>query len=214
MSIGFLLWYAPDAAVRRAANNRFQALFPDSSVQVWRSTCTWQSRLAPSRPRHSASVNLMMRYMEWSCALYRALLEYDMSQAEAGALVEAIMSDAYQPVPAVLFKLSRLRSAKRETRVKWLLGMMTRYFFSSPFHHQHIPSEAGVAFDVTLCPLANYFKDQGVPELTQHAACNLDYRAAREFGVDLVRSQTIADGAAHCDFRWKFPAHGERSQKV
>jgi len=137
-----------------------------------------------------------------------------MSQAEAGALVEAIMSDAYQPVPAALFKLSRLRSAKRETRVKWLLGMMTRYFFSSPFRHQHFPSEAGVAFDVTLCPLANYFKDQGVPELTQHAACNLDYYAAREFGVDLVRSQTIANDAAHCDFRWKFPAHAERSQKA
>ena len=73
-----------------------------------------------------------------------------MSQAEAGALVEAIMSDAYQPVPAALFKLSRLRSAKRETRVKWLLGMMTRYFFSSPFRHQHFPSEAGVAFDESL----------------------------------------------------------------
>lgn len=34
------------------------------------------------------------------------------------------------------------------------------------------------------------------------------YCAAREWGVDLVRSQTIADGAAHCDFRWKFPASG------
>jgi len=214
MSIGFLLWYAPDANIRRAASHRLQAHFPDTSVQVWRSTRTWQSRLAPNRPRHSASVNLMMRYMEWSCALYRAVQEHGMSQAEAGALVETIMLDAYQPVPAALFKLSRLRSAKRETRVKWLLGMLTRYFFSSPFRHRHIPSEAGVAFDVVLCPLADYFKDQGVPELTQHAACNLDYCAARAWGVDLVRSQTIADGAAHCDFRWKFPAHRERSQKA
>jgi hypothetical protein len=65
-----------------------------------------------------------------------------------------------------------------------------------------------VAFDVTLCPFADYFKDQGVPELTPHASCNLDYGAAREFGVELVRSQTIVDGAAYCDFRWKFPATG------
>ena len=50
-----------------------------------------------------------------------------MSQAEAGAIVETIMLEVYQPVPAAWFKLSRLRSAKRETRVKWLLGMMTRY---------------------------------------------------------------------------------------
>ena len=208
MIIGLLRWYTPDTTFRRAATHRLQAPFPDTSVQVWRSTRTWQSRLSPNRPRHSASVNLMMRYMEWSCALYRAVQEHGMSQAEAAVLVETIMWDVFQPVTAALFKLSRLRSAKRETRVKWLLGMMTRYFFSSPFRHQHFPSEAGVAFDVTLCPLANYFKDQGVPELTQYAACNLDYRAAREFGVDLIRSQTIADGAAHCDFRWKFPATG------
>ena len=208
MSIGFLRWYAPDATFRRAASHRLKERFPDSSMQVWRSTRTWQSRLMPNRPRYSASVNLLMRYMEWSCALYRAVQEQGMSQAEAGALVETVMTDAYRPVPAAFFKLSRLRSAKQETRVKWLLGMITRYFFTSPFRHRHLPSEAGVEFDVTLCPLADYFKDQGVPELTPHAACNLDYCAAREFGVDLVRTQTIADGAAHCDFRWKFPASG------
>jgi len=208
MSIGFLLFYAPDTTFRRAASHRLQAHFADKSVQVWRSTRTWQSRLAPNRPRHSTSVNLMMRYMEWSCALYRAVQEHGMSQAEAGALVETIMLDAYQPVPAAWFKLSRLRSAKRETRVKWLLDSLTRHFYTSPFHHRHLPSEAGVAFDVTLCPLADYLKDQGVPELTPHAACNLDYCAAREFGVELDRSQTIADGAAYCDFRWKFPATG------
>ena len=154
----------------------------------------------------------MMRYMEWSCALYRAVQEHGVSQAEALVLVETIMWDAFQPVTAALFKLSRLRSAKRETRVKWLLRMMTRRFFTSPFCHRHLPSETGLAFDVTLCPLADYFKDQGVPELTEPAAGNLDYRMAREWGVELVRTQTIADGAEHCDFRWKFPAHRERSE--
>ena len=137
-----------------------------------------------------------------------------MSKAEAAALVETIMTDVYRPVPAAMFKLSRLRSAKREARVRWILGMITRYFFASPFRHRHLSSKTGVAFDVTLCPLADYFKDQGVPELTAHAACNLDYCAAREFGVNLARTQTIADGAAHCDFRWKFPAHRERSEKA
>ena len=208
MSIGFLLWYAPNTAFRRAASHRLQAHFPDKSAQVWCSTRAWQIRLAPDRPHHSASVNLMMRYMEWSCALYQAVQEHGMSQAEAGALVETIMLEVYQPVPAAWFKLSRLRSAKRETRVKWILGMITRYFFASPFRHRSLPSKTGVAFDVTLCPLADYFKDQGVPELTPHAACNLDYGAAREFGVELVRSHTIADGVAHCDFRWKIPATG------
>jgi len=63
-----------------------------------------------------------------------------------------------------------------------------------------------VAFDVTVCPVFKYFNDQGVPELTEPAGGNMDYVQAREWGVELVRTQTIADGAAHCDFRWKFPA--------
>ena len=28
---------------------------------------------------------------------------------------------------------------------------------------------------------------------------------AREWGVELVRTQTVADSAANCDFIWKFP---------
>ena len=214
MNMGLLRWYAPDFNFRRTASHLLQAHLPDKSEQVWRSTHTWQSRLAPNRPHHSASVNLMMRYMEWSCALYRAVQEHSVSQAEAGAFVETVMLEIYQSVPAAMFKLSRLRSAKREIRVKWILAMITRYFFTSPFRHQHLPSKTGVAFDVTVCPLANYFKDQGIPELTPHAACNLDYCAARELGVHLVRSQTIADGAGHCDFRWQFSTHSERSKKV
>ena len=63
-----------------------------------------------------------------------------------------------------------------------------------------------MAWDVTACPYFNYFNDQGVPELAEAAACNLDYCMAHEWGVELVRTQTIADGAAYCDFRWKIPA--------
>jgi len=153
-----------------------------------------------------------MRYFEWNLSLYRALREHGMSQAEAGEFVEKVAAEYFRPVPAAMFKLSRLRSAKRESRIKWIFGIITKYFFTPPFVHRHLPSDAGVAFDVTVCPVADYFKDQGVPpEFTAHAACNLDYFMAREFGIDLVRSQTIANGAAYCDFRWIFPAHGERS---
>ena len=145
--------------------------------------------------------------MEWNCALYRALKDHGLSHDEAGPLVETVGLDVYRPSPDVLFKLSRLRSAKLDTRVKWVLGLLTRHFFSSPFIHRHLPPEPGevVAFDVTVCPLADYFKAQGLPKLTPYAACNLDHGAARVFGVDLVRSQTIAGGAEYCDFRWRFP---------
>ena len=155
MSFGFFLYYTPDTNFKRTASGHLQAQFPDISTQVWRSTRTWQSRLAPNRPRHSASVDGWLRYMEWGLALNRALQEHGMNQEQAGALVEAVLSDIYQPVTNTFFKLSRLRSANRETRVKWIFGMITRYFFTAPFIHRHLPSEAGVSFDVTLCPFAD-----------------------------------------------------------
>jgi L-2-amino-thiazoline-4-carboxylic acid hydrolase len=209
--LGFILFLgAPNTAYRRAAIPHLKERFPDEWAPIWRSTCTWQSRLAASRPHHSASVNIMMRHMEWSCALYRALKDHGMSQDEAGSLVEAVAMDDYRPVPATWSKLSRLRSTKPGTRAKWVLGLVTRYFFSSPFVHRHLPAEGGVtvAFDVTVCPLADYFKDQGVPELTMHAACNLDNCLARALGVELFRTQTIADGDEYCNFRWKLPEVG------
>ncbi len=209
MNIGFILYLcAPNTAFKRAAIPQLKKRFPDEWAQIWASTRAWQSRLAPTRPRHSASVNIMMRQMEWNCALHRGLRDYGLGHNEAGPLVEAIGLDAYRPSPVMLFKLSRLRSAKQDERVKWVLGLLIRYFFSAPFIHRHLPVEPGevVAFDVTLCPLADYFKDQGLPELTPYAACNLDHGAAHAFCVDLVRSQTIADGSEYCDFRWRFKA--------
>ncbi len=212
MSIGLLLfWVAPTTAYRRGARRHLQAHFPDKAAQVWRSTRAWKSQLAPERPRRSGSagVNLMMRYLEWSLALYKALQEYGMSNAEAAVLVETIMTDVYRPVPAAMFKISRLRSAKREVRVRWILNNITGHFLPAPpFCYRHLRSEEGVAFDISSCPFADYFRDQGVPELTEPAAGNMDYVMAQEWGVELHRTQTIADGAAHCDFRWKFPVAG------
>ncbi len=204
--VDFLLFYFPSIAFRRVAQRHLSLQFPDRSFGLWRSARSWQSRLAPSRPRHSASVNLMMKHMEWGCALYRALCEHGVDRAGAGSLVESIMSDVDRPVPSVLYRISRLRSSRHETRVEWLLlRVISRRVFSAPFVHRYLDSDDGVAWDVTRCPFADYFAEQGVPELTAHAACNLDYRAADEIGVGLVRTQTIADGSDHCDFRWKIP---------
>ena len=207
MFYGFLLFcISPAAAYKRGAKRHLQVHLPGRFEQVWRTARDQQRRLVPNRPRHGVSINHMIRYFEWNTTLYRALQEHGMSQPEAIALVEMIMSDVYQPVPATFFNLSRLRSADHATRVKWILGMTTGHFLAAPFCYRHLASKTGVDFDVLSCPFADYFKEQGVPELTEPAAGNLDYCMAREWGVELVRTQTIADGAEHCDFRWKLPA--------
>ncbi len=204
--LGFILYLAaPNTAFRRAALPHLQRAHPHTWQDLWQATCTWQRRLAPIRPHHSASVNVLMRQMEWNCALYRALRDHGIGHDTAAALVERVGLDVYAPVAATMYRGSRLRSARRPARVRWLLSLMTRYFFSAPFVHRHLPDKTGVSFDVTVCPLADYFREQGLSDLTPYAACNLDHAAAHAFGANLHRTQTIATGADFCDFRWTFP---------
>jgi hypothetical protein len=201
--VSILLFYMPRAAFRRAAQKHLTACFSGKSAEVWRSTLSLQTRLAAGRPRHSPGVNLLVRYLEWDRALYQAAQEHGLSKSQAGTLIEEINWEIFGPVTAALFKLSRLRSSQLQARVRWLLDMMFLIIFTSPFRRQTLPSKEGVSFDVTACPLAVYLRSQGTPELTRHAACSLDHRMARDWGMKLIRSQTIAEGASHCDFRFK-----------
>lgn len=128
-----------------------------------------------------------------------------MPQEQASQLVEEINWEIFGAGTSNVFRLSRLRSARLLTRIQWVLDMMFFVLFTKPFQKQAVPADSDIAFNVTVCPVAVYFQQQGVPELTRYAACNLDHRMARDWGVKLERTRTIAEGSSDCDFRFKFP---------
>ena len=59
-------------------------------------------------------------------------------------------------------------------------------------------------FDVTRCGYAEFYKNLGLPELGYLFHCNRDFAMVEGFGgsVSLSRTQTIMEGAHHCDFRF------------
>ena len=59
--------------------------------------------------------------------------------------------------------------------------------------------------DVTGCRYAEFYKELGEPELGFLLVCSADFPTAEGFGPDikLTRTQTIMQGASHCDFRYK-----------
>jgi|SRR5581483_8542369 len=63
------------------------------------------------------------------------------------------------------------------------------------------------AFDVTACRYAEFYKELGEPELGFLLVCSADFDMAEGFGPDIgfTRTQTIMQGATHCDFRYKRP---------
>jgi len=204
--LALLLVYLPRIAFRRAAQAQLDACLPAATAAaVWARTLEVQRELQRTRVRHSPGVNLLLRYMQWDCALYRALQEQGIGQQQAGQWIEQINWQIFAPASSLAFKLSRLRNSRLQVRIKWLLDALFSLVFTRPFRRSNLPSATGVAFDVQVCPLASYLREQGAPELTHFAACSLDYRMASDWGVTLQRTQTLAGGAAYCDFRFSVP---------
>ncbi|WNF47256.1 L-2-amino-thiazoline-4-carboxylic acid hydrolase [Pseudomonas sp. SG20056] len=204
--LALLLVYLPRTAFRRAAQTQLSACLPAATAAaVWARTLEVQGELQRTRVSHSPGVNLLLRYMQWDYALYRALQEHGIGQQQAGEWIEQINWQIFAPASALAFKLSRLRSSRLQARIQWLLDALFNLVFTRPFQRSNLPEVAGVAFDVQVCPLASYLRKQGAPELTHFAACSLDYRLATDWGVTLQRRQTLAGGAAYCDFRFSVP---------
>src|SRR6185369_7757122 len=66
-------------------------------------------------------------------------------------------------------------------------------------------SQDAFAFNVTTCRYAEFYKALGEPELGFLLVCAADFDTAAGFGPDmtLARTQTIMQGASHCDFRYR-----------
>lgn len=66
-------------------------------------------------------------------------------------------------------------------------------------------SEEALSFNVTRCRYAELYRALGMPELGALLSCQRDDALIEGFNPDiaLTRTQTIMEGASHCDFRFK-----------
>jgi hypothetical protein len=68
--------------------------------------------------------------------------------------------------------------------------------------------------NVTQCRYAQFYQAIGAPELGFLLTCSADHSMAEGYGagVNLTRTQTIMQGASHCDFRYALK-RGERDAR-
>jgi predicted ArsR family transcriptional regulator len=59
-------------------------------------------------------------------------------------------------------------------------------------------------FNVTRCRYAEMYRALGIPELGAVLSCNRDFALIEGFNpqIQLTRTQTLMQGATHCDFRF------------
>ncbi len=72
-------------------------------------------------------------------------------------------------------------------------------------------NEEKLSFNVTRCRYAEMYRALSIPELGAVLSCNRDFALVDGFNKDatLTRTQTIMQGAPHCNFRYTFPESSE-----
>jgi L-2-amino-thiazoline-4-carboxylic acid hydrolase-like protein len=66
-------------------------------------------------------------------------------------------------------------------------------------------SEEELSFDVVRCRYAEMYRALGIPEIGELLSCNRDGSMMSGFNpeVEMTRTQTVMQGASHCDFRFR-----------
>jgi hypothetical protein len=72
-----------------------------------------------------------------------------------------------------------------------------------------------LSFNVTRCQYAEMYRALGLADLGASLSCLRDFALIEGFnpGIELTRTQTLMEGASHCDFRFRAgPAPGSGSE--
>jgi hypothetical protein len=127
-------------------------------------------------------------------------LQAELGEERANALVRKALGETYRRLGEEWWQ-AKQRPSFRDT-----MGSAFASFAAGDALDYRVrePSPDTVEIDVTRCRYAQFYKELGAPELGFLLVCNLDFAFAEGFGADvkLTRTQTIMQGATHCDFRY------------
>ena len=139
-------------------------------------------------------------------------LQAELGAARANALVRKALGDLYRGFGEEFWK-ARNHGEKEADLGKAVASAFRIYARDDALAYDVIEqTHDAFAFDVKRCAYAEFYKALGEPELGFLLICTADFATAEGFGPDikLTRTQTIMQGASHCDFRYKRDAGGSR----
>jgi L-2-amino-thiazoline-4-carboxylic acid hydrolase len=128
-------------------------------------------------------------------------LQAELGEERARKIVRKTLGDLYRRFGEEFWR------AKNETHLgKAVASAFTTYARDDALNYDVIEqSQDAFAFNVTRCRYAEFYKELGEPELGFLVVCAADFDTAEGFGpdIELKRTQTIMQGAGHCDFRYR-----------
>ena len=128
-------------------------------------------------------------------------LQVELGEERANALVRRALGDIYRRYGEEFWR------TKNEKNLGKSVASAFATFAREDALDYRVREQSQDAFeiDVTGCRYAEFYKELGEPELGFLLVCSADFAMADGFGPDikLTRTQTIMQGASHCDFRFK-----------
>jgi len=128
-------------------------------------------------------------------------LQAELGEERANSIVRQALGDIYRR-----FGEEFWRTRNEKNLGKIMASAFTTYARDDALEYSVVgQSQDAFEIDVTRCRYAEFYKELGEPELGFLIVCSADYATAEGFGPDikLTRTQTIMQGASHCDFRYK-----------
>ena len=128
-------------------------------------------------------------------------LQAELGAARANALVRKTLGELYRSHSEEFAK------AKNETDLgRFVASAFKTYARDDALEYDVIEQTPDAyAINVRRCRYAEFYRELGEPELGFLLVCTADFAVADGFGDDvkLTRTQTIMQGAPHCDFRYR-----------
>jgi hypothetical protein len=128
-------------------------------------------------------------------------LQAELGKERANALVRKALGDTYRRYGEEFWR------TKNENNLGKIMSSGFATFARENALDYRVIEQSQDAFevDVTGCRYAEFYKELGEPELGFLLVCSADFPMAEGYGPDikLTRTQTIMQGASHCDFRYK-----------
>jgi phage gp46-like protein len=127
-------------------------------------------------------------------------LQAELGEERANTLVRRALGDVYRRYGEEFW-----RTKNEKNLGKIMASAFATYASEDALNYSVTEqSEDAVEIDVTRCRYAEFYKELGEPELGFLLVCTADFTVAEGFGpnIKLTRTQTIMQGADHCDFRY------------
>jgi hypothetical protein len=127
-------------------------------------------------------------------------LQAELGEERANALVRGALGDLYRKFGEKWWRAQGARNLGDN------MASAFDMFAAGDALDYEVVKQAPDAFEVNVtgCRYAQFYKELGAPELGFLLICSSDFPMAEGFGPDiqLTRTQTIMQGASHCDFRY------------